>query len=53
MIQFFPGSQVWQLITVLSLVGEYPNSQRQLLGDKENLRLLINKLSRLKRIETD
>lgn len=43
MIQFFPGSQVWQLITVLSLVGEYPNSQRQLLGDKENLRLLINK----------
>ena len=43
MIQFFPGSHVWQLITVLSLVGEFPNSQRQLLGNNENMRQFIKR----------
>lgn len=46
MIQFFPGSQVWQLITVLSFVGEFPHHSRHLLGNKDVLKVLINKLTK-------
>ena len=46
MIQFFPGSQVWQLITLLSIVGEYPLGSRHLLGNKAVLKNLVHKLNR-------
>lgn len=46
MIQFTPGSQVWQLITMLSFVGEFPHQSRQLLGNKDVYKNLISKLTR-------
>ena len=46
MIQFIPGSQVWQLITVISLVGEFPQHSRHLLGKKDVLKWLINRLTK-------
>ena len=46
MIQFTPGSQVWQLITVLSIVGEFPHHSRHLLGNADVLKWLINKLTK-------
>ncbi len=46
MIQFNPGSQVWQLTTMLSFVGEFPHRSRQLLGNKDVFKILINKLTR-------
>ncbi len=46
MVQFVPGSQVWQLITLLSIVGEYPLSSRHLLGNKAVLKNLVHKLNR-------
>ena len=46
MIQFIPGSQVWQLITVISLVGEFPQHSRHLLGNKDVLKWLINRLTK-------
>lgn len=45
MIQFTPGSQVWQLITLLSIVGEYPLGSRYLLGNKAVFKNLIHKLN--------
>lgn len=46
MIQFTPGSQVWQLITLLSIVGEYPLGSRYLLGNKAVFKNLVHKLNR-------
>lgn len=46
MVQFTPGSQVWQLITLLSIVGEYPLGSRHLLGNKAVLKNLVHKLNR-------
>ena len=46
MIHFIPGSQLWQLITLLSFVGEYPHRSRQLLGNKNAYKILINSLTR-------
>lgn len=46
MIQFTPGSQVWQFITLLSIVGEYPLGSRYLLGNKAVLKNLVHKLNR-------
>lgn len=46
MIHIIPGSQVWQLITLLSFVGEYPHRSRQLLGNKDAYKILINQLTR-------
>ena len=45
MIHFKPGSQVWQLITLLSFVGEIPIRSLQLLGSERVYRTLINKLT--------
>lgn len=47
MVQFIPGSQVWQLITLLSIVGEYPLGSRHLLGNKAVFKNLVHKLNRL------
>lgn len=46
MIQFIPGSQAWQLITLLSIVGEYPLGSRHLLGNKAVFKNLVHKLNR-------
>lgn len=46
MVQFTPGSQVWQLITLLSIVGEYPLGSRHLLGNKAVFKNLVHKLNR-------
>ena len=46
MVHFTPGSQVWQLITLLSIVGEYPLGSRNLLGNKAVLKNLVHKLTR-------
>ena len=46
MVHFTPGSQVWQLITLLSIVGEYPLGSRNLLGNKAVLKNLVHKLNR-------
>lgn len=44
MVHFRPGSQVWQLITMLSFVGEFPYRSLQLLGNERVLKALINRL---------
>ena len=46
MIQFIPGSHAWQLITLLSIVGEYPLGSRHLLGNKAVFKNLVHKLNR-------
>lgn len=46
MVQFIPGSQTWQLITLLSIVGEYPLGSRHLLGNKAVFKNLVHKLNR-------
>lgn len=46
MVQFIPGSQVWQLITLLSIVGEYPLGSRHLLGNRAVFKNLVHKLNR-------
>ena len=46
MVWFTPGSQVWQLITLLSIVGEYPLGSRHLLGNKAVFKNLVHKLNR-------
>ena len=46
MVQFIPGSQVWQLLTLLSIVGEYPLGSRHLLGNKAVFKNLVHKLNR-------
>ncbi len=56
MVQFIPGSQAWQLITLLSIVGEYPLGSRHLLGNKAVFKNLVHKLNRPQtfcNIETD
>ena len=49
MVQFIPGSQAWQLITLLSIVGEYPLGSRHLLGKKAVFKNLVHKLNRPQR----
>ena len=46
MVHFTPGSQVWQLITLLSIIGEYPLGSRHLLGNKAVFKNLVHKLNR-------
>ena len=46
MVHFTPGSQVWQLISLLSIIGEYPLSSRHLLGNKAVFKNLVHKLNR-------
>lgn len=45
MIHFRPGSQVWQLVTMLSFVGEFPYRSIHLLGNERVIKTLINKLT--------
>lgn len=46
MVHFTPGSQAWQLITLLSIIGEYPLGSRHLLGNKAVFKNLVHKLNR-------
>ena len=45
MLHFRPGSQAWQLITLLSTVGEFPFRSLRLLGNERVLKALVTKLS--------
>ena len=47
MLHFRPGSQAWQLITLLSAVGEFPFRSLRLLGNERVLKSLVTKLSAL------
>ena len=45
MLYFSPGSHLFRLVTVLSLVGEYPTTSLYLLGDRQELGRLVQKLT--------
>lgn len=45
MIHFRPGSQVWQLITLLSFVGELPYQSLSLLGSERVYKALVSRLA--------
>lgn len=45
MIHFRPGSQVWQLITLLSFVGELPYQSLSLLGSERVYKALVSRLT--------
>lgn len=45
MIHIRPGSQAWQLITLLSFVGEFPVCSLHLLGNERVLKALVHKLT--------
>lgn len=45
MLYIRPGSQVWQLITILSFVGEYPVRSLYLLGNERVYKALVHKLT--------
>ena len=42
MVHFRPGSQVWQIITLLSFVGEFPFKSLSLLGSERVYKALID-----------
>ena len=45
MIQFRPGSHVHRLVTLLSVVGEYPVRSVHLLGNDRVYKAMIHKLT--------
>lgn len=45
MVHFRPGSQAWQLIMLLSFVGEFPYQSLSLLGSERVYRALVHKLT--------
>lgn len=45
MVHFRPGSQAWQLIMLLSFVGEFPYQSLSLLGSERVYRALVYKLT--------
>lgn len=45
MVHFRPGSQVWQLITLLSFVGELPYQSLSLLGSERVYKALVSRLT--------
>ena len=45
MLYIRPGSQAQQLITLLSIVGEYPVRSLHLLGNERVYKALIHKLT--------
>lgn len=45
MLHFRTGSQAWQLITLLSIVGEFPFRSLRLLGNERVLKTLVMKLT--------
>lgn len=56
MIHFRPGSQVWQLITLLSFVGELPYQSLSLLGSERVYKALVSRLTTVqtfRNIQTD
>ncbi len=56
MLYFKVGTGLYRLLTVISIVGEYPVRQLQLLGSKRSMRELVLKLTRkqiYKNMETD
>ena len=50
MVHFRPGSQVWQIITLLSFVGEFPFKSLSLLGSERVYKALISRLTTLQTI---
>lgn len=50
MVHFRPGSQVWQIITLLSFVGEFPFKSLSLLGRERVYKALISRLTTLQTI---
>ena len=45
MIHIRPGSQAGSLLSILSVVGEYPYSSLRLLGNERCFRMTVHKLS--------
>jgi len=45
MVHFRPGSQVWQLITLLAFVGEFPYRSLSLLGSERVYKALVSRLT--------
>lgn len=45
MVHFRPGSQAWQLITLLSFVGEFPYRSLSLLGSERVYKALVSRLT--------
>ena len=45
MIFVRPGSQVHRLITILSVVGDFPIQSLHLLGNERVYKVLVNKLT--------
>lgn len=45
MVHFRPGSQVWQLITLLSFTGEFPFRSLSLLGSGRVYKALVSRLA--------
>ncbi len=45
MLHFRPGSQVWQLITLLSFVGEFPYQSLFMLGSERVYKSLVSRLT--------
>lgn len=45
MVHFRPGSQVWQLITLLSFTGEFPFRSLSLLGSERVYKALVSRLT--------
>ena len=45
MVHFRPGSQAWQLITLLSVVGEFPFGSLSLLGSERVYKALVSRLT--------
>ena len=53
MIHFRPGSQVYRLVTLLSVVGEFPMRSIHLLGNERVLKTLIGKLTSFQLLRFD
>lgn len=47
MVKFIPGSQTYSLVSLLSIVGEFPTFSLALIGNRRTLYGLISKLSEI------
>ena len=50
MVHFRPGSQVWQLVMLLSFSGEFPFHSLSLLGSERVYKALVSRLTTLQTI---
>ena len=50
MLHFRPGSQVWQLVMLLSFSGEFPFHSLSLLGSERVYKALVSRLTTLQTI---